>query len=62
MDNDNKEKRMIKNKDDSTIEIWCADYINKPHTRSEEDRNKRVIQIEHGYNNDYIVEVEVVDG
>lgn len=53
---------MIKNKDDSTIEIWCADYINKPHTRSEEDRNKRVIQIEHGYNNDYIVEVEVVDG
>lgn len=39
----------------SRIEIWSADYINGK--RHDEDKNARIVQIEHGNNNDYIVEV-----
>ena len=44
--------------DNSRIEIWCAKYINNPnYMRSETDKNARIVQIEHGNNDDYIVEV-----
>ena len=39
----------------SRIEIWSANYINGK--RNDEDKNVRIIQIERGYNDDYIVEV-----
>ena len=45
--------------DNSRIEIWCSKYINNfNNIRSEADKNARIVQIEHGNNDDdYIVEV-----
>lgn len=42
----------------SRIEIWGADYINGTRIkRHDEDKNVRIVQVEHGNDNDYIVEV-----
>ena len=41
----------------SRIEIWSADYIDQIEKRIEKDKTARIVQIEHGNNNDYIVEV-----
>ena len=41
----------------SRIEIWSSDYIDQIEKRIEKDKNARIVQIEHGNNNDYIVEV-----
>ena len=41
----------------SRIEIWSADYIDRIEKRIEKDKTARIVQIEHGNNNDYIVEV-----
>ena len=44
--------------DNSRIEIWCGKYINNfNNIRSEADKNARIVQIEHGNGDDYIVEV-----
>ena len=44
--------------DNSRIEIWCGKYINNYHDiRNEADKNARIVQIERGYGDEYIVEV-----
>ena len=44
--------------DNSRIEIWGGKYINNYHNiRNEADKNARIVQIERGYGDDYIVEV-----
>lgn len=47
---------MIPVRKDSKIEVWSGTYINK-HYNNEEDKNSKIVQIEHGYNGDYIVEL-----
>lgn len=50
---------MIKLLLDSAIEIWCTNYINKPESRSLDDRDKEIKQIEAipGRTDYFIVEV-----
>ena len=48
---------MISIYDNSRIEIWGAGYINNCDTRNEKDKNARIVQIECGYSDGYIVEV-----
>lgn len=47
---------MIPVRKDSKIEVWGGTYINK-HYNNEEDKNSKIVQIENGYNGDYIVEL-----
>lgn len=47
---------MIPVRKNSKIEVCSADYINK-HYNNEEDKDSKIVQIEHGYNGDYIVEL-----
>jgi hypothetical protein len=52
------EVRMLKSKINSVIEIWNEDEVNKDIIfMSEEDRYAKIIQIEHAYDNKYIVEI-----
>ena len=49
---------MIKQKFESTLEIWSARYImTEPELRDEEDKKAMIIQIEHATGDDYLVEV-----
>ena len=48
---------MIKSRRESKIEVWSSTYINNPYKRTASDMNKEIIQIEHGENGNYIVEV-----
>ena len=49
---------MIKQKFESTLEIWSAGYIMKdPELREDEDTKVMIIQIEHAHGDDYLVEV-----
>ena len=48
---------MVKTAQDSVIEVWGYEYINNPQKRQNEDEHAEIIQIEHGYNDDYMVEV-----
>ena len=48
---------MRKERNDSIVEVWDRDYVNFPDKRNEEDREAQIIQIEHGYEDDYIVEI-----
>lgn len=42
----------------SRIEIWGGRYINNYNNRrTEKDKNARIVQIEHGDGDDYIVEI-----
>lgn len=49
-------KTMIK---DTTIEIWDEDYINRKSWMliKDEDRNAEILQIEHAYDDKFMVEV-----
>ena len=48
---------MRKERNDSVVEVWDRDYINFPDERNEEDKEAHIIQIEHGHEDDYIVEI-----
>lgn len=49
---------MISIRKDSRIEVWRATYINNDKDcREAEDKNAKIVQIEHGDGDDYIVEV-----
>ena len=48
---------MKRNRIDSRIEVWDADYINNPRIRTRDDRNAQIKQIEVAYGNNFIVEV-----
>lgn len=48
---------MVKTREDSRIEIWCDNYINKISVRHLIDKNAVIIQAEHAEGNNYIVEV-----
>ena len=48
---------MRKERNDSIVEVWDRDYVNFPDERNEEDKEAQIIQIEHGYEDDYIVEI-----
>ena len=51
------ENAMRKERNDSVVEVWDRDYINFPNERNEEDKEAQIIQIEHGHEDDYIVEI-----
>lgn len=51
------ENAMQKERNDSVVEVWDRDYINFPNERNEEDKEAQIIQIEHGHEDDYIVEI-----
>lgn len=53
---------MRKTRDDSRIEIWCTNYINKRDARHIIDKDATIIQIEHAHEDDYIVEVIDAEG
>lgn len=40
----------------SFIEIWSHNYINDIWRRRDEDKDVEILQVAHGYENDYIVE------
>ena len=48
---------MVKTLPNSVIEIWNSNYINNLTPRFAEDENAQIIQCEHGFNDDYIVEI-----
>lgn len=48
---------MKKTRTDTILEVWEDWYINMPDKRNEDDKEARIIQIEHGNNDMYIVEV-----
>lgn len=48
---------MTRTRDNTRLEVWDADYINRTRERKAEDANAQVIQIEHVEGNAYMVEV-----
>ena len=48
---------MVRLRRESRIEIWNSEYINNKSKRRDEDQYVEIIQIEHGINDDYMVEV-----
>ena len=53
---------MIKTRDDSTLEIWSANYINSPDIRKDTDKNKIILQAENCSGVDgFIVEIIEID-
>ena len=41
----------------STIEIWRKDYINDLWRRTDEDKDAEIVQIEHAYDDLFMVEI-----
>ena len=48
---------MVRLRRESRIEVWSSEYINDKSKRQEEDKYVEIIQIEHGIDDDYMVEV-----
>lgn len=48
---------MVRLRRESRIEVWSSEYINDKSKRRDEDRYVEIIQIEHGIDGDYMVEV-----
>lgn len=48
---------MVKSHNKSWFEIWDAEYINEAVNRLEEDKDLVILQIEHGINYNFIVEL-----
>lgn len=48
---------MKKTRTDTILEVWKDWYINMPDKRNEDDKEAKIIQMEHGNNDMYIVEV-----
>ena len=48
---------MVRLRRESRIEIWNSEYINNKSKRRDEDQYVEIIQIEHGIDDDYMVEV-----
>lgn len=51
---------MIKTRDDSTLQIWSANYINSLDIREDTDKNKIILQAEHCCGADGFI-VEIID-
>jgi hypothetical protein len=41
----------------STIEIWRKDYVNDLWRRTDEDKDAEIVQIEHAYDDLFMVEI-----
>ena len=48
---------MVRLRRESRIEVWNSEYINNKSKRRDEDQYVEIIQIEHGIDDDYMVEV-----
>lgn len=49
---------MVKHCGESVIEIWSTKYVNYPQSRTPDDRDAKIVQIEPGSTlGDYIVEL-----
>lgn len=48
---------MKKERNYTVLKVWNKKYINNLNERDEHDRYAQLIQIEHGYEDNYIVEV-----